>query len=1122
VLLESSSSEGFAPSASPAPTSRELCFHAEFSCGPGLKLVRLEAEFANGRAQRVAHRLLWVGPRGSRRSKAVTPGDQFAPSEVDLILPGDDHVLPTALETGPAPCPEVRAIAFYLPQFHPIPENDLWWGEGFTEWTNVRAARPRFTGHDHPIAPHPDLGYYDLTDPSVLEKQAALARASGVFGFCYYYYWFGGKRLLEKPLEELLASGRPDFPFCFCWANENWSRRWDGQDAEILIAQAHSAADDLAIIRDLVRALRDPRYIRVAGRPLLVVYRPTLLPDLPATFARWREFCHAEGVGELHLAGVKGFGCNDAAQLGLDALIEFPPNDSGATPLPAPASRDFAGKIFDYREVRRLCLGTGRPDRPLYRGVTPAWDNTARRKEKGSVFLHSSPAAYHAWLRHTLARIRSEPDPEDRLLFINAWNEWAEGCHLEPDARHGYAWLNATRRALGAWPSVADLALPRDPPRLLVLAHDAERAGAQFVLLALLRAWRAAPPPFAVSLVCTCGGPLRAAYEALADTLVLSDHAGPAATRAALLRFTRPAPFAILANTIVHGPLLDQLAPLGAPVITYCHELQKSIERWAPGEIMAATLRHSTAFLAASEGIAANLRERHQVAGDRVEVLPAFIEIGDGAAAPGPRERAALAAALDLPPDALVVFGAGTTDWRKGPDLFIRVAALACAAEPRLRFVWIGGESGHAAAELRAAGLTRRVRFLGPRASARRHFYAGHVFALTSREDPCPLVALEAADAGLPVVCFAGAGDIPRVLGPAAGAVVPHEDVAAFASAVLRLLADPAARSEAGAAGRARVALAHGAPAAASALAARLAPWLRPRPAPLVSVVVPNYNHARFLPGRLRSVAGQTWRDIEIILLDDASTDHSRDLLTRFAAAEPRARYLPNTANSGSPFKQWRNGLREARGRYVWIAESDDAAEPALLETLVARLEADPAIALACCQPRMMDLSGKLGATPDDWFAELDPVRWKTSHVNEGQDELARFLSRKNTILNASGVVFRNFLGIEHLVDESMRLCADWLFWARLLTRGKIAYEAAPLNHWRLQSSNARTRPAGELEWEEGSRVIAEIARLLNLAPPEQAAMLERFAARCQRWRTDAVSPVGAGQRVRPSGLSKG
>jgi hypothetical protein len=286
--------------------------------------------------------------------------------------------------------------------------------------------------------------------------------------------------------------------------------------------------------------------------------------------------------------------------------------------------------------------------------------------------------------------------------------------------------------------------------------------------------------------------------------------------------------------------------------------------------------------------------------------------------------------------------------------------------------------------------------------------------------------------------------------------------------------------------------------------------------------VVPNYNHARFLPGRLRSVAGQTWRDIEIILLDDASTDHSRDLLTRFAAAEPRARYLPNTANSGSPFKQWRNGLREARGRYVWIAESDDAAEPALLETLVARLEADPAIALACCQPRMMDLSGKLGATPDDWFAELDPVRWKTSHVNEGRDELARFLSRKNTILNASGVVFRNFPGIEHLVDESMRLCADWLFWARLLTRGKIAYEAAPLNHWRLQSSNARTRPAGELEWEEGSRVIAEIARLLNLAPPEQAAMLERFAARCQRWRTDAVSPVGAGQRVRPSGLSKG
>ncbi len=348
------------------------------------------------------------------------------------------------------PAEAVRAIAFFLPQFHPIPENDRWWGAGFTEWTNVTCATPNFVGHDQPRVPG-ELGAYDLRDPTVMRRQAALAHEHGIHGFCYYYYWFGGKRLLERPVEEMRANGEPDLPYCLCWANENWTRRWDGADDEVLIAHDPSADNDAQLIRDVLPHFRDARYIRVDGKPLFIVYRIGVLPDPAATVAAWREICAREGVGEIYVCAVQSYDTVDPTMHGFDALIEFPPH---GVRTPAVNERvslvnpSFRGTVVDYRQYVLDALARPAPACCCHRAVMPGWDNTARRQDDALTFVHATPEIYEHWLRETMARTVRDRPPGERLVFINAWNEWAEAAYLEPDRRYGRQYLWATRRAL--------------------------------------------------------------------------------------------------------------------------------------------------------------------------------------------------------------------------------------------------------------------------------------------------------------------------------------------------------------------------------------------------------------------------------------------------------------------------------------------------------------------------------------------------------------------------------------------------------------------------------------------------------------------------------------------------
>jgi lipopolysaccharide biosynthesis protein len=358
---------------------------------------------------------------------------------------------------------QIKPLAFYLPQYHPIPENDAWWGKGFTEWTNVTKAKPLFKGHRQPRLPA-DLGYYDLRLAEVREQQAEMAQAYGVHGFIYYHYWFGhGKQVIERPLNEMVASGKPDFPFCICWANQTWSGIWHGAPNKVLMQQEYPGQDDLERhFQYLLKAFEDPRYIRVAGKPLFMIYDVLDLPDPLAMTTALRELAHRAGLPGLYLmaSNLLPDGA-DAKAMGLDAKVS---NTFNRTLIEAMSRQTLKGRV--QSKLHRI-LGKENPQSlrrvnhpqlveamqyqhtsiPNYPIVVPNWDNTPRSGLRGVAFDESSPDLFRKQLDKAIRYLKTEP-VDDALLFIKSWNEWAEGNYLEPDTVDGYAYLEAVKQAV--------------------------------------------------------------------------------------------------------------------------------------------------------------------------------------------------------------------------------------------------------------------------------------------------------------------------------------------------------------------------------------------------------------------------------------------------------------------------------------------------------------------------------------------------------------------------------------------------------------------------------------------------------------------------------------------------
>jgi lipopolysaccharide biosynthesis protein len=371
-------------------------------------------------------------------------------SSVSLVTPADTDW--QRFEVGRQLRPRLRVVPFYLPQFHPIPENDRWWGAGFTEWANVAAARPVYLGHDQPKLPA-DLGFYDLRVPETVARQASLAEWAGIEGFMYYHYWFAGKQLLERPILDRLA-GDLKLPFCLMWANENWTRRWDGRESDVLVGQCYSEIPATRFIEDVMPILKDPRYMRIDGRAVLAIYRPAQIPDLPAVIASWREAARKAGVGELFVMMVdvvKEFhGIDqDPAVVGLNGSLGFPPHNAlweWVSHQQVGAEPRFSGNILSYRAMVDNAvagLQRGLPDH-YFPGVMVDFDNTARRQFNPDIWYGSNPYTFRRWLAAAAAAVAARESGR-RMVFVNAWNEWAEGAVLEPGARFGSTYLLAVR-----------------------------------------------------------------------------------------------------------------------------------------------------------------------------------------------------------------------------------------------------------------------------------------------------------------------------------------------------------------------------------------------------------------------------------------------------------------------------------------------------------------------------------------------------------------------------------------------------------------------------------------------------------------------------------------------------
>ncbi|MEQ1614055.1 MAG: glycoside hydrolase family 99-like domain-containing protein [Hyphomicrobiaceae bacterium] len=969
-----------------------------------------------------------------------------------FTAPGTDFEQAQNTVAGPR---KTKALAFYLPQFHPIQENDAWWGKGFTEWRNVPRGVPRFAGHFQPRVPR-DLGFYELNGTDVMKKQVDMARAAGLFGFCFYYYNFNGRRLLEKPLDAFVEDTSIDFPFCLLWANENWSRRWDGLEQEVLIGQKYDANSEALLIDDLARYMKNPRYITIEGRPLFFLYRSDVVPDVAKAVRRWRErFKSQHGLNPL-IVMAQAFGVNDPRPGGFDGAIEFPPHKYGSV-LPRITGNmeildpDFRGDVYSYDDLVEASLKDFPAEYQLMKTAVPSWDNDARKQGSGLVMQGGTPAKFQGWLEGLSRTVENKRFHGEKIIMINAWNEWCEGAYLEPDVHFGFGFLNAMSRALTDDHK-------RVARKLLLVGHDAFPAGAQMLLYNIGRTLKTG---FGVDVafILMDGGDLAERYEQIAPTFVANAATDFWPALRGNVEELRARGFShAITNSAFSGHCVGFLADSGFKVCSLIHELKTIIQRSGGYDRYQQILKKSSDVIYPNEYVRNELvREFGEPTGQRhimAQGLYKDVEVDESS-------KNSIRELLKLPQTTRIVLNTGYADLRKGVDLFLGLARETARLDPNIHFVWVGGVDPAVETWILddvRRGRTQNVSFVGYTENISAVFNGADLFFLTSREDPFPSVVLEALAVGLPVGTFdTGGGYVDLIAAePYAGFLVPTGDLAAGAQLIVEQLRQEDVSGHAlRPARRAMILSKYNFRNYAFGLLNMTQPTRK------ISVVVPNYNYKAYLEARLATVFGQSHPVWEVIVLDDCSTDASIPELERLSGTLGRDfTLIENEANSGNVFAQWRRGIEAATGDLIWIAEADDLSDPSFLDHLVVMFD-DPDVHMAFSDSRTID---EFGVSQWDsykgYYSTLFPGALAESEVFDGEAFLRDYLAVKNTILNVSCVLWRKDALAEALERckadlLQFKMAGDWRIYAELcMLGGKVGYDATPLNIHRRHSTS--------------------------------------------------------------------
>ncbi|PIP80496.1 MAG: hypothetical protein COW84_04950 [Gammaproteobacteria bacterium CG22_combo_CG10-13_8_21_14_all_40_8] len=735
-----------------------------------------------------------------------------------------------------------KVIAFYLPQFHPFKENDEWWGKGFTEWSNVAKAKPNFRDHYQPHIPT-HLGFYDLRLPEVMKEQSNLAKNYGINGFNFYYYWFDGRVLMEKPFEILLGNKDIDIEFCITWANENWTRTWDGLENDVLIAQNHSLEDSAKFLKSLYEYFDDERYIRINNKPVLIIYRVDIIPDILTHVKLWREMAVQAGYDGIYLICSQTFGIKSPEKYGFDAAMEFPPHTTTAIPINDKLKEirdEFEGVIYNYSEVVKNACIRSEPDYKLFRTCMLSWDNTARKQDKSVIFANFSLVKYKEWLENNVSNVINNDKyiHDEKLIFINAWNEWAEGTHLEPDREYGYGYLQATYD---------------------VLEKTAKK---------------------------------KADCKSGLDVLVL----------------------AVGEDVGSLGVLYKQLS--------WFYE-------------------------------------------------KTFLKIG-------------------------VCFSQKTNDTRRFTNLFDVTYCDDFGTGDYLRL---------------------KLNYKNKIKSIYVHSMTDYMFLdeLKSLSIPIILNLDYSADS---VQLNDGISLISSIFKSNRVRNIHMIDPKSFELSLLEFLYNYTE--------------------------------LKPK----VSVVIPSYNHSKFLPQRLDSVLEQSFQDFELILLDDASKDESAIILKEYTHKRPSTFFEQNTINGGTPFTQWAKGIEKSRANIIWIAEDDDFCKNTFLERLVPSFN-NSRVKLAYTNSNLVDEKGEFIAEYESIFASVSSNKWTKDYTMPAYKEIQTSLGIRNTIPNASATLFRKF-DIEPIIEKlkQFKFAGDWYFYLKCLAEGDIAYVSDKLNYHRRHSTS--------------------------------------------------------------------